>query len=166
MGHKGGQGNQGPSCPPLPTACQSPYREEVLTVTEEQKEKIIRFRGMGHGYGNIGKELGISKDTVKSFCRRNRLTRADIQATGQEDRCRECGAGIRQRPKMKKRVFCCRACREKWWAEHPERIAQKAVYGFTCGKCGKAFTAYGNKKRKYWSHECYIAHRFGGGGDG
>ncbi len=67
-------------------------------MTEEQKEKIIRFRGMGHGYGNIGKELGISKDTVKSFCRRNRLTRADIQATGQEDAVNAAwGSGSAQR---------------------------------------------------------------------
>ena len=54
----------------------------------------------------------------------------------------------------------------EWWTEHPERIRQKAVYEFICAKCGRAFTAYGNKKRKYCSHECYIADRFGGGGNG
>ncbi len=135
-------------------------------MTGEQKEKIIRFRSMGRGYAAIGKELGISKDTVKSFCRRNSLTSADILVIDDKDRCRECGVEIKQRPKMKKQVFCCKACREKWWTEHPERITQKAVYGFICAKCGKAFTAYGNKKRKYCSHECYIADRFGGGGNG
>ena len=121
---------------------------------------------MGRGYADIGKELGLPKDTVKSFCRRNGLTSADILATDNKDRCRECGVEIKQRQKMKKQVFCCKACREKWWAEHPERIMQKAVYEFTCAKCGKPFTAYGNKKRKYCSHECYIADRFGGGGNG
>ena len=151
---------------PLKTAFKSPYSEEVPTVTGAQKEKIIRFRSMGRGYADIGKELGIPKDTVKSFCRRNSLTSADILVTDDKDRCRECGVEIKQRPKMKKQVFCCKACREKWWTEHPERITQKAVYEFTCAKCGKPFTAYGNKKRKYCSHECYIADRFGGGGNG
>lgn len=135
-------------------------------MTEMQKEKIIRFRGMGRSYADIGRELGIPRDTVKSFCRRNGLTPADIQVADNKDRCRECGAEIMQRPKMKKQAFCSKACRERWWAQHPERIAWKAVYGFACAKCGKAFTAYGNKKRKYCSHECYIADRFGGGGDG
>ena len=48
-------------------------------MTDEQKEKIIRFRSMGRGYADIGKELGISKDTVKSFCRRNSLTSARMR---------------------------------------------------------------------------------------
>ena len=73
---------------PLKTASKSPYSEDVLTVTDEQKEKIIRFRSMGRGYADIGKELGISKDTVKSFCRRNSLTSADILVTDDKDRCR------------------------------------------------------------------------------
>lgn len=132
-------------------------------MTDEQKEKIIRFRRMGRGYADIGKELGISKDTVKSFCRRNSLTSADLPTVDTADRCRECGVEIKQRPKKKKQIFCCKACREKWWTQHPEQIRQKAVYGFTCAGCGKSFTAYGNSKRKYCSHECYIAHRFGGG---
>ena len=32
--------------------------------------------------------------------------------------------------------------------------------------CGKPFTVYGNSKRKYCSHECYIRNRFKGGDDG
>ena len=28
------------------------------------------------------------------------------------------------------------------------------------GYCGRLFTAYGNKKRKYCSHRCYIEHRY------
>lgn len=86
----------------------------MLIVTDEQKEKIIRFRSMGRGYADIGKELDISKDTVKSFCCRNSLTSADILVTDDKDRCRECGMEIKQRPNMKKQVFCCKACREKW----------------------------------------------------
>ena len=35
-------------------------------------------------------------------------------------------------------------------------------YHFICRGCGKKFTSYSNKSRKYCSHECYIKHRFGG----
>jgi endogenous inhibitor of DNA gyrase (YacG/DUF329 family) len=77
--------------------------------------------------------------------------------------CRECGKPLQQRSGMKPRVFCCDECRVKWWHEHPEKIKQRAVYSFTCVGCGKPFTAYGNFRRKYCSHECYIRNRFKGG---
>lgn len=38
-----------------------------------------------------------------------------------------------------------------------------AADSFTCAECGKPFTAYGNSKRKYCCHTCYIAARFKGG---
>ena len=38
---------------------------------------------------------------------------------------------------------------------------RKAVYHFVCACCGEPFTAYGNENRKYCSHSCYIAGRFG-----
>lgn len=138
------------------------YNQEALTVTDEQKEKISYFRKMGRGYASIGKELGISKNTIKSFCRRNGLAAADLSRTASVDRCRECGVEITQQPKRKKKIFCCKACRERWWTAHADQIRQRAIYEFRCANCGKSFTAYGNCKRKYCSHACYIADRFGG----
>ena len=44
-------------------------------------------------------------------------------------------------------------------AEYEKR---KAMYEYTCPTCGSTFYAYGNRSRKYCSHECYIAARFGG----
>ena len=32
-----------------------------------------------------------------------------------------------------------------------------------CPHCGKEFHIYGDRRRKYCSHECYIADRFKGG---
>lgn len=132
-------------------------------MTNEQKEKIIRFRSQGFGYADIGRELGISKNTVKSFCRRNGLMVSDNKPVDDRDRCRECGKPLVQQEKKKRRIFCCKSCREKWWTEQADRVARKAFYEFSCAGCGKVFTAYGNSKRKYCSHGCYIAHRFGGG---
>lgn len=42
-------------------------------MTEEQKSQIKAFRNNGLGYKLIAKELGISVNSVKSFCRRNEL---------------------------------------------------------------------------------------------
>ena len=42
-------------------------------------------------------------------------------------------------------------------------ISKKANYEFTCVRCHKTFTAYGNKGRKYCCHECYVADRYYGG---
>ena len=134
-------------------------------MTNEQKEKIIRFRRQGRGYADIGRELGISKDTVKSFCRRNGLTVSNNKQVDDKGFCRECGKPLVQQEKKKRRIFCCKSCREKWWTEHADRINRKAVYTFTCAGCGRIFTVYGNRNRKYCSHGCYIADRFGGGAD-
>ena len=57
----------------------------------------------------------------------------------------------------------CVECSFQKLVAHPEAVKQKAVYTFTCQECGKEFTAYGNAKRKYCSHSCYIAARFKGG---
>jgi len=146
---------------------QFPYVEEVLFMTDEQKIEIMSLRREGFGYTAVAKRMGISKDTVKSFCRRNGLA-GRMAVQGQEcqtqgGRCRECGKPLQQTEGMKRRVFCSDACRVKWWHEHPDKIRRRAVYSFICAGCGKAFTAYGNSKRKYCSHECYIRSRFKGG---
>ena len=61
-------------------------------MTDEQKQQIIRLRKEGFGYTAVANKVGISKDTVKSFCRRNGL--AGEMAAAQGDSvpgCRECG---------------------------------------------------------------------------
>lgn len=133
-------------------------------MTDEQKKKITALRQKGVGYTAIARQMDISKDTVKSFCRRNGLAGEMASAVEKQvPKCRECGKPLQQAEGMKPRVFCCDECRVKWWHEHPEQIKQRAVYSFTCACCGKPFTAYGNSKRKYCSHECYIRNRFKGG---
>ena len=140
-------------------------------MTEGQKKEIKRLRESGAGYTAIAGKMGIPKETVRSFCRRNGLAGQAVQE-GSEDRqaqegsCRECGKPLQQTEGVKRRVFCSRECREKWWHSHPGEVRQRAVYSFTCTGCGKPFTAYGNSKRKYCSHECYIRNRFKGGDDG
>ena len=42
-------------------------------MTEEQKTRIASLRGEGYGYVRIARTLGLSENTVKSFCRRKNL---------------------------------------------------------------------------------------------
>ena len=60
-------------------------------MTEEQKKQIIRLRKKGCGYTAVANKVGISKDTVKSFCRRNGLAGEMAAAETPVPGCRECG---------------------------------------------------------------------------
>lgn len=71
-------------------------------MTDRQKQQIIRLRKEGFGYTAVANKVGISKDTVKSFCRRNGL--AGEMAAAQGDSvpgCRECGKPLQQTEGMK-----------------------------------------------------------------
>lgn len=134
-------------------------------MTNEQQEKIRRFRLNGIGYAKVANELSLSKETVKSFCRRNGLAgRAeDILAEQKEEEgvlCRNCGKPLEQIPGKKIRKFCSKQCRETWWKKNPEKIRKRTVYKYTCANCGREFEVYGNAHRKYCTHDCYIADRF------
>lgn len=129
-----------------------------------QKEQIGVLRRSGQSYTEISKQVHTSRDAVISYCRRNGLQNIEGNTeTGYEtNRCRECGNALHQIDGMKRRIFCSKECRVKWWNKHPEKVNRKAVYQYACPTCGKQFSAYGNSKRKYCSHACYIADRFGG----
>ncbi len=135
-------------------------------MNELQKEKIIEFRQLGLSYSKISDALGISINTIKSFCRRNNLG----GHLGKENKnvnksfCKNCGNKLKQIPGKKPLKFCSDECRVKWWNTHPELVNKKAIYSFKCANCNQPFKSYGNSKRKYCSHPCYISYRFGGGG--
>lgn len=129
-------------------------------MTNEQKEKITEMRHNGVSYSVIASMLGISKETIKSFCRRNSLT-AEKNLSEINTLCRNCCTPIVQNPKTRKKVFCCSECHIDWWKKHPLPL-NNTSYRHACKNCGKTFTAYGHTKRKYCSHVCYISARFGG----
>lgn len=126
-------------------------------MTNEQKQQIIFLRRDGAGYGAIAKQLHVSINTVKSFCRRHCLASKRDGSV-----CEQCGKPIVQNPGRKQKRFCCDACRNKWWNSHLELVKRKAIYHFICPNCKKEFTVYGDKHRKFCSHECYISYRFRG----
>ena len=138
------------------------------TMTEQQKAAIAKLRAVGNGYSKISSMLGLSINTIKSYCRRNNIATGNlstvcISAESKEETvyCKQCGNVVSQEAKKKKRKFCSKHCCATWWAKHNDSANRKANYPFVCAYCGIGFTAYGNKSRKFCSHACYINSRFG-----
>ncbi len=95
-------------------------------MTDNQKAQIIKLRAAGNGYGKIAQTLGISVNTVKSFCRRNDINgdtagEPSVILTGETKACENCGREIQQIAKRKKKRFCCDKCRNEWWPPSPPR---------------------------------------------
>lgn len=129
-------------------------------MTSEQRSAIVGYRERGYGYKKISQLTGLCESTVKSYCRRN-----DLSTVGNEtavNNCLYCGKPVIQTPGRKEKKFCSDFCRGKWWNGNLHLVKRKAIYDFVCSTCRKPFTAYGNRNRKYCSHECYIEDRFGG----
>ncbi len=127
-------------------------------MTENQKEQIASMRLAGESYATIAEMLGLSRNTVKSYCQRN--ISVEPVPHKLDEKCEMCGSAMRQTPGYRKRRFCSDACRMKWWNAHRSLIGGKAKTVHICAACGKRFTDYPNHKRKYCSHACYIAHRY------
>lgn len=126
----------------------------------EEKSKIGKLRNMGFGYTKIAKQLNLSVDTVKSYCKRNNLGGVNVGNSVQL--CDLCAKPVKQNAGRKVKRFCSDACRSAWWSKHTQLVKRQANYECVCCNCGESFTSYGNKTRKYCCHACYIEHRFGG----
>lgn len=132
-------------------------------MTENQKTRILEMRRLGCTYRHIAATLSLPEGTVKTCCLR--AAKKSLLTTPREPAtctCKQCGKEIIQVAKRKKRIFCTDACRQKWWGSHLFLIdpGSKAHHHHTCSYCHKSFTAYGNPKRKFCSHDCYIKARY------
>lgn len=70
-------------------------------MTTAEKARITALRNAGQGYKRIAQDLGLSENSVKTYCRRNGLVtlpqneeQAAIRAT--EQACRFCGIPVAQ----------------------------------------------------------------------
>lgn len=138
-------------------------------MNETMERQIRQLRLKGLGYKSIGLAVGTSKENVRYYCRKHGLDgRADLAALNFEERknnpdvCKHCGAKIIRNRYSGKKLFCTDRCRRRWWADHPEKSnkSKEATYEYECAFCKRKFLAYGNSKRKYCCHECYIQDRF------
>jgi len=132
-------------------------------MTDIRKDKISRMRADGASYSIIAAFLGISENTVKSFCRRNGLgstVAKPMEMPEDDNHCKNCDKHLVQVPKQKPKKFCSQECRLTWWNANRDKILKKAFYEFKCKCCGAPFRSYGNKHRLYCSHRCYVSERF------
>ena len=131
-------------------------------MTEDQKKKIIELRKLGLGYKKIAKHLGITRDYVRGYCRRNepfgeyippKKKKADKTNKVEKKFCLSCNAEIIQSGRGPKRKYCCNKCRYSY------RNRERKKYNIRCEYCDQEFKGY-STKRKYCSHDCYIRDRF------
>ncbi len=143
-------------------------------MTEYQAKQIRDFRRHGAGYKAIASVTGLSRDIVRNYCKSHGLDgfaeEVTINMNEQIKRglaCQNCGAPLVRPHTGRPRRFCCDKCRFDWWAVHSAELRQdsEANYRLTCVHCGREFISYGNRNRKYCSHDCYIQHRFYGEGE-
>ena len=113
-----------------------------------KNKEIERLRFQGYGYKKIALLLGLSENTVKSYCRRNPFDKT-------QKVCLQCGKPITNTPHKREKKFCSDTCRLDWWNAHRELVNRKAIYTFICPNCGCTFESYGNCNRKYCSRKCY-----------
>lgn len=122
-------------------------------MTSQQKARLLEMRQAGLSFAQISADLGISKNTLKSFCRRVDAT-IDTAAT---TACACCGNPFAVGGK---RRFCSDGCRYAWSYSHRTLSVHNAVEK-KCACCGKRFFSYVSSHRKYCSRACYIADRYG-----
>lgn len=138
-------------------------------MTEFEKQQIQELRLKGTGYKAISVVLGISRDVVRGYCKRNGLDGdAKVVSLNIEEKknnnliCSCCNKELKQSGRGRTRRFCSEECRRKWWVQNQDKRNRKevSVYKYQCPNCGNEFSCYGNKRRKYCSHDCYIKSRF------
>ncbi len=119
-------------------------------MDNNKKKKIIELRKSGFGYKKIAKELSLTVSAVRCVC--EKIT-DEYDLIGS---CKNCGIKIKSIKGKRKKVFCSDKCRMAWWNSHIKEVNKKAYYSVVCKCCSKEFIAYGNNKRVYCSHSCYI----------
>ena len=127
-------------------------------MTLEEKIKIQKMRLDKKSYSKISQVLKLSENTIKSFCRRNNLQSYEEMEI--LENCKNCGQALINTEKRKPKKFCSDECRLSWWKNNKDQIKRKALYIIKCVNCGLKFESYGNSKRKFCSHKCYINSRF------
>ena len=131
-------------------------------MNDTQRQQIEKLRAEGLSYGKISETLGLSINTIKTYCRRHGLggvvaTPAPTYEAGHFCLC--CGKPVQQTPGRKEKKFCSDKCRMVYWNSHQDEVNKQAYYTLICQHCGKEFVSYGNKNRKYCCRNCYATAR-------
>ena len=127
----------------------------VSAMNTFEKDSVRKMRENGKSYSQIAAALSISENTVKSFCRRMGI----ISLVGKPV-CPVCGKILIPSKQGQRRRFCSDTCRFVWNYGHRVLDAHNAI-ACRCAHCQREFFSYPSAHRKYCSHDCYIADRYG-----
>ncbi len=89
-------------------------------MTDDEKNRIAKWRQAGMGYKKIAAILGLNESSVKSHCRRHDLA-GKIESPSLnpifpgivQKICKNCGELFLQYPGHREKIFCCDTCRIK-----------------------------------------------------
>ena len=136
-------------------------------MTDLQKQKLTEMRKSGSTYADISAALFLPIGTIKAYFSRNPVRKTvspdipdDITETPTSG-CKRCGQSLINTPGHRQKIFCSTSCQRKYWQEHKEMLHHDSFVTITCPVCGKRFSDYAGHHRKYCSHSCYIADRYG-----
>ena len=128
-------------------------------MNDTQKKTIGEMRAIGHGYKLIAETLGISINTIKSYCQRNGLAATKSSKVSNTDEpqntCKLCKAVLPQLPKSKTKTFCSDECRIQWWSKHRNKSAGPSTIQKQCKQCGRSFRSQLSANRKFCSIMCF-----------
>lgn len=119
-------------------------------LTKDEKQMIRSLRKGGFSLTQISAKLHLSRNTVKSFCQREKSSFPTLK--NNVSLCKNCGYPLTFHSHRK--AFCSDQCRTRYWNRNTI---------LTCQYCGKAFLSNGNKHRKFCGRDCYLRGRYGKG---
>ena len=108
-------------------------------MTNEQKQAIASMRDSGVPITSIAQQLGLSVNTIKSYCKRHGIHSGN-QSSKNILFCLQCHKEIPQAEHRKAKKFCSDKCRQLWWAENTALIPRDSQIERICPVCG--FTCY------------------------
>ena len=139
-------------------------------MDHEKAIEITLLRVERKSYGDIAERLGLSVNTVKSYClrhdlgdnrimgpvpSRNTRLKAKREPHPLIGYCVECGTVFKQCKNGSKK-FCSTLCAQRW-----RRKNGNGKYKQVCPICGKEYPVFDDRKpRKYCSQECYRTARY------
>jgi DNA-directed RNA polymerase specialized sigma subunit, sigma24 homolog len=99
-------------------------------MTDKQKQAIRDMRGHEFSYRRIADALGLTYNTVKSFCYRNNIGCSSQPARFGDNRelCKYCGKLLSRTKGAKPKTFCNDKCRYSWWNKN-RKYTTKTLFG-------------------------------------
>ncbi len=115
-------------------------------------DRFESLRRAGISYARMEEILGVSRNTLKSYARRNPAEDAKARSA-----CAFCGSKMFPRGKQR---FCSDTCRYAWNYSHRILDAHNAIRK-KCPHCGETFFSYPSSHKIYCCRECYLSGRYG-----